>query len=408
MEWRIKRDSTQSSPNEKGPSTPYQQRGSESLDWRNSKGYSPRSSNGRSSLTRDSLRKPLNDSKAEQAIEEGRRVYVGNMTYEATVKDIEALFADVASGIEAINMSVDPMTGRNPSYCFIDFASKELADRVMTKYDGRDFMRRPLKVRPGVKSGTGTGRYDMPPRQHGSNNAGDQSPSAKRSPAFDRWRRLEPPEHFNTAPQEGRRLYVGGLPRFPDQETTDEKIRALFKDVNIDIDIVSKLISPHESKKNDPGNHYYCFVDLSSENDIYRAIHSLDNLDKWNWNIKVSKANGTSGKLNERKRLYVGGLPSFDDHKTMETEIRELFQGFDIKTISKLFPPNELRKNEEGNHHYCFVELVDGQQADSAIEALDWKEKWDWKIRVKPATGNAKGPEKPAPRGWGPSKEVQI
>jgi len=48
-------------------------------------------------------------------------------------------------------MSVDPMTGRNPSYCFVDFTSKELAERVMEEYDGRTFLRRPLKVKPGVK-----------------------------------------------------------------------------------------------------------------------------------------------------------------------------------------------------------------------------------------------------------------
>lgn len=46
-------------------------------------------------------------------------------------------------------MSVDPMTGRNPSYCFVDLASKDLAEHVMEEYNGRDFMRRPLKVKPG-------------------------------------------------------------------------------------------------------------------------------------------------------------------------------------------------------------------------------------------------------------------
>ena len=53
------------------------------------------------------------------------------------------------------------MTGRNPSYCFVDFVSKDVAERVMVEYNGREFMRRPLKVKPGVKSGTGRGRFDM-------------------------------------------------------------------------------------------------------------------------------------------------------------------------------------------------------------------------------------------------------
>ena len=41
------------------------------------------------------------------------------------------------------------MTGRNPSYCFVDFESKDLAERVMEEYNGLDFMRRPLKVKSG-------------------------------------------------------------------------------------------------------------------------------------------------------------------------------------------------------------------------------------------------------------------
>lgn len=50
-------------------------------------------------------------------------------------------------------MSVDPMTGRNPSYCFVDLVSKDLAEGVMEMYNGRLFRERALRVKPGVKSG---------------------------------------------------------------------------------------------------------------------------------------------------------------------------------------------------------------------------------------------------------------
>ncbi len=68
------------------------------------------------------------------------------------MKDIESLFQGISAGNEGINMSVDAMTGWNPSYCFVDFTSRELADRVMEEYNGRDFLRRTLKVKSGVKS----------------------------------------------------------------------------------------------------------------------------------------------------------------------------------------------------------------------------------------------------------------
>lgn len=74
------------------------------------------------------------------------------MPYDTSVKDIEGLFADV-DGIEAINMSIDPMTGRNPSYCFVDLVTKDLAEGIMEMYNGRMFRERALRVKPGVKSG---------------------------------------------------------------------------------------------------------------------------------------------------------------------------------------------------------------------------------------------------------------
>jgi RNA recognition motif-containing protein len=82
------------------------------------------------------------------------------MPYQTTTKDVEKLFEDVLAGVQAINIAVDPMTGRNPSYCFVDFKTKEMAERVMEEYDGRDFQHRPLKVKPGVRTGTQTGRRE--------------------------------------------------------------------------------------------------------------------------------------------------------------------------------------------------------------------------------------------------------
>jgi hypothetical protein len=51
------------------------------------------------------------------------------------------------------------------------------------------------------------------------------------SPTYNRWNRLEAPESVNTASEEGRRLYVGGLPRFESQEESDAQIRGLFESV---------------------------------------------------------------------------------------------------------------------------------------------------------------------------------
>ena len=125
----------------------------------------------------------LKERQVSQCIEEGRRLYVGNLPYEATIKDIETLFQDLAPGIEGINMSVDAMTGRNPSYCFVDFKTRELAEAVIQEYNGREFLRRALKVKPGIKSDRGTSRsYSRPESKPESGNL-----------SFNRWNSLEKP-----------------------------------------------------------------------------------------------------------------------------------------------------------------------------------------------------------------------
>lgn len=41
------------------------------------------------------------------------------------------------------------MTNRHRSYCFVDFSSKDLGERVLEEYNKRDFMRRQIKIKPG-------------------------------------------------------------------------------------------------------------------------------------------------------------------------------------------------------------------------------------------------------------------
>jgi RNA recognition motif-containing protein len=217
--------------------------------------------------------------------------------------------------------------------------------------------------------------------------------------ASGRRNRLEKPEEHDLAANEGRRLYVGGLPRFENHEDPNQQIRSLFEGFNIEA--VSKMISPHESTKEKPGNYNYCFVDLASASNAERAIQTLNGKEVWGWTIKVNHMTSASEKLGERRRLFVGGLPEFADQDTTEAGIKDLFEGFEVSKVTKLFLPRESSEEREGSHCYCFVELADEDQTDRAILKLDWKEKWDGKVRVKPANSNPKGPQITGFGSWG-------
>lgn len=174
-----------------------------------------------------------------QAIAEGRRIYLGNLLYSTTPEDIEKFLGE--NGFPStvnIHVSIDPFSGRNPGYCFVEFAEKAIADDAMEKLEGVPMFDRPIKCRPCQPKGQQR-RPGQWPRDENS------SPSFNRWGNFDRSKRdgaegdrltgrsgpNDAARHFNSskAQEEGRQLYVGGLPRMLDQAENEVEIRDIFK-----------------------------------------------------------------------------------------------------------------------------------------------------------------------------------
>ena len=78
------------------------------------------------------------------------RLYVGNLLYSATKDDITQFFSSNGFNPNNITMSIDPETGRNPSYCFADFDSSEDASKAINELNGQDLMGRTVRISPGV------------------------------------------------------------------------------------------------------------------------------------------------------------------------------------------------------------------------------------------------------------------
>lgn len=132
-------------------------------------------------------------------------------------------YAETSS--ERIDIAIDPFTGRNPSYCFVDLMSKELAERAMVELDGRDMLGRPIKIKPGVaktSSERAQQRMDGSPRS-------DQ----KSTGGFDRWRRNDAPSFARSSSDSSRRLYVGGLPRLTEQDAINSNMAKFFGGYNV-------------------------------------------------------------------------------------------------------------------------------------------------------------------------------
>lgn len=173
---------------------------------------------------------------AGKAISEGRRIYLGNLLYRAKPEDIEELLAtNGLSPCEKIHISIDAFSGRNPGYCFIEFADRDAAATAMVTLDEKLLLGRPVKSRPC--------------QPKGERRRGGREPDGSDDPGASRWgdwgskrdadaqdagiEATDAPQDRDRIAREGRQLYVGGLPRMLDQAMNNEEMRDIFKDFEV-------------------------------------------------------------------------------------------------------------------------------------------------------------------------------
>ncbi|KAI1853928.1 hypothetical protein JX265_012613 [Neoarthrinium moseri] len=218
---------------------------------------------------------------AGKAIEEGRRVYLGNLLYNTTPDGVEEfLNANGFSAFENVHISVDPFTGRNPGYCFVQFPDSDTAEKAIATLDGKLMGERAVRCRPCQPKGDVRQASRWPHEDRAStasNRWGDWNAS---KPGEDRAGARLPGKggpndalkHFQVskAQEEGRQLYVGGLPRMLDQAENEVEMRSIFKD--FEIDGVSKRVSPREAGD---GRRNFCFVDFATPEQAQAAIDAM-------------------------------------------------------------------------------------------------------------------------------------
>ena len=75
----------------------------------------------------------------------GRKLYIGNLAFDVTSKDLEQLFASVGV-CESAAVITDRATGQSRGFGFVEMASNAEAQRVIQEFDGKEFKGRNLKV----------------------------------------------------------------------------------------------------------------------------------------------------------------------------------------------------------------------------------------------------------------------
>lgn len=173
-------------------------------------------------------------------------------------------------------MSIDPFTGRNPSYCFVDLDRSEDAEAVKRRLGGYKIRGRPIKIDYDVgKRSIGPQRTESHTRK-GEWRRFDSERTTGSPMVFDRYARKDARDHWTKPVEEGRRLYVGGLSDNANQGQVNEEMRHLFSGFNIQA--VSKRVLPRYSTSVNTAleGRCYCFVDLPSSQEAEDAIVALD------------------------------------------------------------------------------------------------------------------------------------
>src|SRR5216684_2262184 len=101
-------------------------------------------------------------SAAEEEMLMASKVFVGNLDFNTTRDEVEALFAQVGT-LRDVFLATDRESGRPRGFAFVEFESDEDAAKAIEKFNGHDLGGRALRVnaaedRPPRAGGGGGGR----------------------------------------------------------------------------------------------------------------------------------------------------------------------------------------------------------------------------------------------------------
>ena len=86
----------------------------------------------------------------------GRKIFVGNLAFETTSQDLEALFASVGT-CESAAVITDRDTGRSRGFGFVEMSSAGEAQKAITELNGREIGGRQLRVSEANERSSGGG-----------------------------------------------------------------------------------------------------------------------------------------------------------------------------------------------------------------------------------------------------------
>jgi RNA recognition motif-containing protein len=73
------------------------------------------------------------------------KVFVGNLNFNTTKEEVQALFSQVGE-LRDVFLPIDRESGRKRGFAFVEFTSDEDAQKAIEKFNGYELSGRPLRV----------------------------------------------------------------------------------------------------------------------------------------------------------------------------------------------------------------------------------------------------------------------
>ena len=73
------------------------------------------------------------------------KLYVGNLSFNTSVEDLEKTFGEVGT-VDSANLIEDRETGRSRGFAFVEMSSKEAGESAITKLNGMELNGREMLV----------------------------------------------------------------------------------------------------------------------------------------------------------------------------------------------------------------------------------------------------------------------
>ena len=75
----------------------------------------------------------------------GKKIYVGNLSYQTTEADLSDMFAQVGR-VESVQIITDRDTGRSKGFGFVEMGDDETVEKAIAQFNGKEVNGRALTV----------------------------------------------------------------------------------------------------------------------------------------------------------------------------------------------------------------------------------------------------------------------